>query len=1031
MADYTPTELSAAVEKLVRTSIRREYGGLGTRRTDITFSDTQDAAAGVFTLYQNAPFYVLKLGRDRVQELVDTEKALIDDFLEAVVDVGRTVTPVSNLAPLANARSALQALSSATAERITPLARVEDSAAYNRFESNTTRFLRDSSKNIRSSGAIVRTPQESKSLLAGYVSSLKSQHEALLQRVGYLTGGIDEFNSMNLPATLSASIIANAQSVLAEHYDTLADLTDAQRLARMREVTLDVLAARAVVRGFGALPPLTTFVVMEGFGSPYADADHPATPASLASDKYGPYIIVEGGNQLYFQVDSSENINVQVPGSYSAQVASQLVETYDVDTGGDYLYIFSEADSGSWFYGVNVTLSHGSAQSAQDIADDINGAVTTEPIFAEPYNQRVKFSGPVYIKNPSGANADFEKAVDPPATTGDWGDLTYQPEAGDYFYVDSSVEPSNTGWWVINNVTGLPTSFNADRVAGGTVVEEIAPLTAPSLELGQDARGVLIRFTDAVIRDSIEERAKLRVSGNACATLGYAESAVFTSQPTPVADVVRALNDSFSIAPVGTARMRADVGYTANVYDGTIRTVPTNPLKVVASVAEGTGDLITNSGIHRFNNLSFAASEATIYRTVLVARGSTQEGVVDTWGIVVGVGADYLDVDWQGPDIPALETGMQLELGWHLRSGSQPAIKHIVMVIEDDGLNDGTYLECEAEPLIPSCELTLTRPLPVPYDLGSQPLRHTGSMGQQRAVFASTSVLADSAIEMQSGDDDAYDEFFNPATPLPSAVGSTRFFQTPEEPKQVEPDDLLELYDTNAITASYICTIDNVEVDDSLVRVEEGSELDLDLGSFDLDPDNGIPLARIRKGRLNNFTEFADQANDWVELPVNETVAYFRELNRLVNVLAVNANPTPGQINTVVGTLQSLSNTLDQLEPILAIYEADTVEQVDALLAAYKEKGSDRASDILLEGRFRDFFNLSQDEVSYAGAVQAGVKEVMRADLPVRRYDRPRDGYIVAEYEEKDFEYDWSDAEDDYEDVSAPAEDVVFPRSAF
>jgi len=53
---YTDEEVTAAVEKLVRTSIRRNIGSLGNRDLDVSFDDYMDAAAGVFILFQNAPF---------------------------------------------------------------------------------------------------------------------------------------------------------------------------------------------------------------------------------------------------------------------------------------------------------------------------------------------------------------------------------------------------------------------------------------------------------------------------------------------------------------------------------------------------------------------------------------------------------------------------------------------------------------------------------------------------------------------------------------------------------------------------------------------------------------------------------------------------------------------------------------------------------------------------------------------------------------------------------------------------------------
>ena len=67
---FTQTELDEAISKIIRTSIRREYGELGNRRSDLTFSDTVDAAAGVFITKPNAAFYVVKLAAGGLIEAI-------------------------------------------------------------------------------------------------------------------------------------------------------------------------------------------------------------------------------------------------------------------------------------------------------------------------------------------------------------------------------------------------------------------------------------------------------------------------------------------------------------------------------------------------------------------------------------------------------------------------------------------------------------------------------------------------------------------------------------------------------------------------------------------------------------------------------------------------------------------------------------------------------------------------------------------------------------------------------------------------
>ena len=58
-------EVDAVVERLVATSVRRPYGGLGIRQFLLPFADDQNATASGFLLAPRAPFYVLFLAAMR------------------------------------------------------------------------------------------------------------------------------------------------------------------------------------------------------------------------------------------------------------------------------------------------------------------------------------------------------------------------------------------------------------------------------------------------------------------------------------------------------------------------------------------------------------------------------------------------------------------------------------------------------------------------------------------------------------------------------------------------------------------------------------------------------------------------------------------------------------------------------------------------------------------------------------------------------------------------------------------------------
>ena len=404
--DYTNEEILGATTKLIRDAIRRPYGVLGNRDAGQTLTDIQDAAAGVFLLFANAPFYTLFLGTERTAELVSNEAETLTELINAVIDVGRNVTPVDNITSLNNASQALGVLSGAASKRAETNSQtfdsIEDVPAWQRFDSNVQRFLDDHAKNIRSSGSIVDTPAGARAAIPGLVTSIKSQHAEIIRRVILLTAGIDDFNSLQLRATLQASIMTRAREVLNDNITTLEALTPEERLGQLRPLTLDLLAARAVVRIFGSLTGPTLFALLDGVGNPFADALHPATPAAAPSTIVAPFSITTDASQLDFLLDGDTFITatVGIQGSFVAKLEGLIAEPYDIGapngagiTNDEFAIQLTDEVV------VNVTLVTDFTKPIEDVVSEINvdiaATVPPPPVVAEAYFNPLKFNGSV------------------------------------------------------------------------------------------------------------------------------------------------------------------------------------------------------------------------------------------------------------------------------------------------------------------------------------------------------------------------------------------------------------------------------------------------------------------------------------------------------------------------------------------------------------------------------------------------------------------------------------------------------------
>ncbi len=322
-SDYTDAEIQTAVQNLVLATITFPSDTLGVRRSDITFGQLQQAAAGCFILYPNAPFYVLKLGTQRIQDLITSEVTLLGQLVAALQATGRQVLPVNDVSPLFNAQAALQALSAAASQRTTSLD-VTTAPAYQQFSANVSTFLSGPGQAVKSNGAIVQTPQQAQAVLPGLMTQLATAHAALVTAVQGIAGGIDDYNSLSLPSIVASSILANAATLVGSDAAALQSLTPTARLADIRQVVLNLLATKAAVNTFGSFNGPSDFYSLTGLGMPFSDAQHPALPAQAVSTAPGGVAILAGvSDQLTVALESSAPVTLTLNPSLVAELDGQ------------------------------------------------------------------------------------------------------------------------------------------------------------------------------------------------------------------------------------------------------------------------------------------------------------------------------------------------------------------------------------------------------------------------------------------------------------------------------------------------------------------------------------------------------------------------------------------------------------------------------------------------------------------------------------------------------------------------------------
>jgi hypothetical protein len=355
MTGYTSEEITQAVSSLVQASISRPNDTLGPKRSDVTFGDIQNAAAGVFLLYPKSPFYCIYLGSQRILQAVAAEASVVDSLLAAVQAVGRTVIPINDLTPLANATAALQALGAAFSTRTTGFSNIQAVPQYQQFSKNVTSFLRGAAgKAVKSNGQVVMTPQEARGAIPGLVSQLQAAHQNLVLSVTTLAGGEGDYNKVNLASVVAQSVITNASTLLQNHLNTLTPLQPAARLATIRQTVLDIIAAQSVVTQYGSNQGTVAVYDITGTGTPYSDSTDLAIPAVATASIAGPYNVQSPNQYLDLYMDGAGptprtlvTLTAINPTLYTFN-ANFLAASIPVDVlVGDYIYVKTGPNAGT------------------------------------------------------------------------------------------------------------------------------------------------------------------------------------------------------------------------------------------------------------------------------------------------------------------------------------------------------------------------------------------------------------------------------------------------------------------------------------------------------------------------------------------------------------------------------------------------------------------------------------------------------------------------------------------------------------
>lgn len=1110
MANYTPDEIQAVVEKLVLSSIRRPYDTLGVRRTDVSFTDVQEAAAGVFLLYPNAPFYVLYLGAQRLDDSITTEAAIIESLLDALEATGRNVLPVEDVSTLFNAQAALQALASAAARQAGNFTDITKAPAYVRFNDNVGRFLGGPGQNVKQAGAVVQTPQQARGVIPGLVAQLQEAHEALVARVAGIAGGIEDYNTMNLPTIVSTSVLSNAARLVGEDADKLNVLSPSDRLTLIRQTVLDVLSVKAVVQTFGSFSPPSDFYSLDGLGAPYSDGSHLAAPAVIESDAEGTYGVVQGVNdELDFILDGGTPLTVTLQPSVMAELAGLATDDrFVVGNGNQPIALGSAVPNNNVLkvkvdnitYPCVLTVSSAAGPAAATgtgntttpgwyggggtlngttLTLNVDGTFSYSITFAAPANIAAVLAAINAVTNVAGA----QHRVNATNSVGNNLVLTCVSSSGTSSLIIIGSGSANAVLGFTNGQTavgtnnprtadqvatdinaGLPAAVRASgyflplrysgafdipagvnqvwSVPGGAtnllnlgvkIGDRVQVLTGPNagfypitnvtattitvsgttvLELGANCeigpvnRALRITCIDPVLQLPLETKLSIvgdtDVSRAAAAMLGLPVNVEIACTRTSMEQLAQDIRFKTQAIDAGTV-----VYYFFELENARARSEPSDPTQVTFARVETIGDVTYAGGFATYTVTSVVVPGTLRTGHLMVLRDgpdpNTEVSIDTINGQAVFIGSEVAinvgDVI-VGPSAPGTNAaGVRAEFGPSV-SGFKYRVLDIV-----DGPNAGRYTV--AGPGQTSLDiLLLNRALPF-FQSGVDYVSFTASYGFMLLQITSKTLTVQSRIQLAA----VGDLFLNPM----DAYGTTPWMKLPSIPRGLQGGDILELHETDYKTPSSTHTIESIDIPLKVIGLSENIPSNI---SWQFTP-QPVPFARLRVGTMNSYGVMKAQLDLWLKRDVNRP-AFFINFNRLVNPLLVNENPTAVQVGNAINELKRFYAYLlstqaeaagvpvaQALDSILALFTIQQVDAVDVLLRTFTEKGSDRATDLLLSGAFSTFFNLTIDGASYSGAFQEALRDVARADLPVRRFNRAeaQNSRMISQTQSPDYEY--------------------------
>lgn len=967
---YTSEEIQAAVERLVLSKIQVPRDISGVRNNQAEFTDIQTTAAGVFISHPEAPYYVILLGSNRLAGVAQQLIASITDLETKIEATGRRTFPINDLTSLADAENSLVELETALGSRSNAIRDPSRIPSYLRFSASSLDYLEHIGRNVRADGQIVETPNQARLEIPALFNSIIASYKDVMEKQGYLQNAIDDYTNMQLPAKVAQGVVQNARDMLAEDHDDLANMGEDARLEVAKDKTLNAIAAKSVVDSYVTGQTVSDTFSATGKLVPYSDINKEAIPAGVDGDTPGPYAFISYPVPRGDPPDSRDN-NVLTMTLESKQYTLILPTAFLAFIQGNGKTLPPDDPAGVFTFYKNGVEGKG-------YVENFDPAAPPEAWFFSLPNSTLIIEQFIEGGATTSYTVEFIGGMDIPKL--------FTPDVGESWFAYKKQLTLDEVVGYINGVLiGGSSYLRAAKSANNCV----------SITCHDPTECLIHRVVGVRCVDSIYNTA-------AQVPLGFFKGIELLSKRTPATSLMTSINSMTSKSNVTLAAVPLDPSLAhMSVWTDTANksgVVLAKWTGYVAVVSSG-GDITLTLGIvfDPFTNFGIQPGHIICFPRQYVKDGVDFIPIPDEGAqYIVDTVSDYtITAHWSSGPVAETYSSRNVDVGLPIVL-STVAKYQVVQIFTTP--NDGGYEITSVNSYSPfrvgfdtfiSQNKMARDPLPLPID---------ATVGPASISTASADVTTSSYIKVEGS-----------ARPLifstvPSARGFTTYVQLPEKYPKLNPGDRLEFRESSSV--SYIRTIELVEeriltLNDS---VPSNLQFDINVSTY--------PNVSIKSGKKKGYDTLKLNLEDVEATYPTDIDTYAANVNALLNPLLANRVPPISKVQEAKAEVGKLKDKVQTLVDDLNSVDSFPCPEVDGLISTLKSKGCDRAIDVLLQGRFSEFFGLDMDNTTYAGAMMSAAREVARNDLATSKLGTKKmQRKILAIQEDTDPDYDHSDSD--------------------